>query len=147
MPILDRRTNQLVEDQDTRVSVGIDFPFGRQPNQDGYFKTTKTTVESVKNNIRLLLQTELGERTMQPFLGMNLRQFIFEQITPDTEFAIQDSIIETFNFWLPFVNIKDIKVISNNDYDIGRNEIKISIIFNINKDPNTLESVEVTIGE
>ena len=52
MPILDRRNNQFVEDQDTRVSVGIDFPFGRVPNQDGYFKTTKTTIESVKNNIR-----------------------------------------------------------------------------------------------
>ena len=92
MPILDRRTNQLVEDQDTRVSVGIDFPFGRQPNQDGYFKTTKTTVESVKNNIRLLLQTELGERTMQPFLGMNLRQFIFEQITEDVKVQIENKI-------------------------------------------------------
>ena len=54
MPILDRRKDRFVEDQDTRVSVGIDFPFARVPNQDGYFKTTKTTVESIKNNIRLL---------------------------------------------------------------------------------------------
>ena len=58
MPILDRRNNQLIEDKDTRVSVGIDFPFARIPNQDGYFATTKTTIESVKNNIRLLLQTQ-----------------------------------------------------------------------------------------
>ena len=54
MPILDRRNNQLIEDKDTRVSVGIDFPFARVPNQDGYFSTTKTTIESVKNNIKLL---------------------------------------------------------------------------------------------
>ena len=54
MAILNNRSNQLIEDRDTRVSVGIDFPFGRLPNGDGYFKTTKTTVESVKNNIRLL---------------------------------------------------------------------------------------------
>ena len=53
MPILDRRSNQFIEDKDTRVSVGIDFPFARVPNQDGYFSTTKTTIESVKNNIRL----------------------------------------------------------------------------------------------
>ena len=66
MPILDRRANQLIEDQDTRVSVGIDFPFARVPNQDGYFKTTKTTVESIKNNIKLLLQAEQGERVFQP---------------------------------------------------------------------------------
>ena len=43
MPILDRRNNQLIEDKDTRVSVGIDFPFARIPNQDGYFATTNLT--------------------------------------------------------------------------------------------------------
>ena len=80
MPKLDRRNNQFVEDQDTRVSVGIDFPFGRVPNQDGYFKTTKTTIESVKNNIRLLLKTEKGERLFQPNLGLALRRFLFQQI-------------------------------------------------------------------
>ena len=69
MPILDRRTNQFIEDKDKRVSVGIDFPFARVPNQEGYFATTKTTIESVKNNIRLLLQTQRGERPFQPLLG------------------------------------------------------------------------------
>ena len=75
MPILDKRKNQFIEDQDTRVSVGIDFPFARVPNQDGYFATTKTTVESIKNNIKLLLQTEQGERVFQPSLGMNLKRY------------------------------------------------------------------------
>ena len=51
MPILDRRTKQLIEDKDTRVSVGIDFPFARVPNQDGYFKTTKTI--TVKRSSRV----------------------------------------------------------------------------------------------
>ena len=46
MPILDRRNNQFIEDKDTRVSVGIDFPFAIVPNKDGYFVTTKTTIES-----------------------------------------------------------------------------------------------------
>ena len=51
MPILDRRKDRFVEDQDSRVSVGIDFPFGRVPNSgDGYFKTSKTTIDAIKNN-------------------------------------------------------------------------------------------------
>ena len=92
MPILDRRKDRFVEDQDTRVSVGIDFPFARVPNQDGYFKTTKTTVESIKNNIRLLLQTEQGERVFQPALGMNLKRLLFEQITEDTRVQIENNL-------------------------------------------------------
>ena len=144
MPILDRRTNQLVEDQDTRVSVGIDFPFGRQPNQDGYFKTTKTTVESVKNNIRLLLQTELGERTMQPFLGMNLRQFIFEQITEDVKIQIENNIVDVFETWLPFVELRDIEI-SSNSVTEDRNKISINIVFSIKRASNSTESVGVVL--
>ena len=107
MPILDKRKNQFIEDQDTRVSVGIDFPFARVPNQDGYFKTTKTTVDSIKNNIKLLLQTEQGERVFQPNLGMNLKQLLFEQITEDTTIEIENNIVDTFQRWLPFVDLRE----------------------------------------
>jgi len=110
MPILDKRKNQFIEDQDTRVSVGIDFPFARVPNQDGYFKTTKTTVESIKNNIRLLLQTEQGERVFQPNLGMGLKRLLFEQITEDTTIQIENNIVDVFETWLPFVELKDIQI-------------------------------------
>ena len=132
MPILDRRTNQLVEDQDTRVSVGIDFPIGRQPNQDGYFKTTKTTVESVKNNIRLLLQTEQGERAFQPFLGMGLKRFVFEQITEDVKIQIENDIVDVFETWLPFVELRDLQIGSEAS-DTDKNRISIEIVFNIKK--------------
>ncbi len=74
MPILDRRKDRFIEDQDTRVSVGIDFPFGRVGNGDGYFKTTKTTIDSIKNNIKLLLQTKQGERVFQPNFGYGFKK-------------------------------------------------------------------------
>ena len=143
MPILDRRKDRFVEDQDTRVSVGIDFPFARVPNQDGYFKTTKTTVESIKNNIRLLLHTESGERVFQPNLGMNLKQFLFEQITEDTSIQIENDIVNVFETWLPFVELRDIQINTDNQ---DRNQIDINIVFNIKRAPSSLESVQVTLG-
>ncbi len=142
MPILDRRNNQLIEDKDTRVSVGIDFPFARIPNQDGYFATTKTTIESVKNNIRLLLRTQKGERMFQPNLGMGIRRFLFEQITEDTQVQIENDIVDTFATWLPFVELREINVdLSEQD----RNKINIKIVFNIKRAPNTIESVGVVL--
>ena len=138
MPILDRRTNQFVEDQDTRVSVGIDFPIARVGNGDGYFKTTKTTVESIKNNIRLLLQTEQGERVFQPSLGMNLKRLLFEQITEDTTIEIENNIVDTFERWLPFVDLKDIQINSDN------NQVNIDITFSIKRSSASLETVSVT---
>ena len=142
MPILDRRKDRFVEDQDTRVSVGIDFPFARVPNQDGYFKTTKTTVESIKNNIRLLLHTESGERVFQPNLGMNLKQFLFEQITEDTSIQIENNIVDVFETWLPFVELRDIQINTDNQ---NKNQIDINIVFNIKRAPSSLESVQVTL--
>ena len=142
MPILDRRNNQFIEDKDTRVSVGIDFPFARIPNQDGYFATTKTTIESVKNNIRLLLQTQKGERMFQPNLGMGIRRFLFEQITEDTQVQIENDIVDTFATWLPFVELREIDVdLAEQD----QNKINIKIVFNIKRAPNTIESVGVVL--
>ena len=143
MPILDTRVNQLIEDQDTRVSVGIDFPIARVPNQDGYFKTTKTTVESIKNNIRLLLQTERGERVFQPNLGMNLRRLVFEQITENTTIEIENDIVDTFETWLPFVELQDINVNTDSTGDV--NKIDINITFNIKRVPGSTESVQISL--
>ena len=143
MPILDRRKDRFVEDQDTRVSVGIDFPFARVPNQDGYFKTTKKLFKIIKNDIRLLLQTERGERVFQPNLGMNLRRFLFEQITEDTPIQIENDIVDVFETWLPFVELRDIQINTDNQ---DRNQIDINITFNIKRAPSSLESVQVTLG-
>ena len=142
MPILDRRNNQFIEDKDTRASVGIDFPFAIVPNKDGYFATTKTTIESVKNNIRLLLQTQKGERVFQPNLGMNIRRFLFEQITEDTQVQIENDIVDTFATWLPFVELREIDIDTSNQ---DKNQINIKIVFNIKRAPNTIESVGVVL--
>ena len=145
MPILDRRKDRFIEDQDTRVSVGIAFPFARVPNSgDGYFKTSKTTIDAIKNNIKLLLKTERGERVFQPFLGMNLKRFVFEQITEDTKIQIENDIVDTFETWLPFVELRDIEIITNSITE-DRNKININIVFNIKKAPTSLESVGVVL--
>ena len=140
MPILDRRKDRFVEDQDTRVSVGIDFPFGRVPNGDGYFKTTKTTIDSIKNNIKLLLQTNQGERLFQPNLGMNLRNLLFEPMTEDLTIQIENNIVDVFERWLPFVELRNIDIENKNELS----QTKINIEFNIRRAPNSLESVQVT---
>jgi|TARA_B100000287_G_scaffold434279_1_gene498321 phage baseplate assembly protein W len=140
MPILDRRTKQFIEDKDTRVSVGIDFPFSKIPNGDGYFTTTKTTIDSVKNDIKLLLQTEQGERVFQPTLGIGLRRLLFEQMTSDIIIQIENNIVDAFERWLPFVELRDIQV--NNKSE--NNQVDINIVFNLNRTPNSIESVQVT---
>ena len=84
---------------------------------------------------------------MQPSLGLGLRRFLFEQYTPDLKLAVQNEITDMINYWLPFVEIKDLQVSMGPDTAVGRNTMGIKVDFNITRDPNTLESVQVEIGE
>ena len=140
MPILDKRKDRFIEDQDSRVSVGIDFPFNRTAGGNGLFNTTETTIDAIKANIQLLLQTNQGERLFQPNLGVNLRQLLFEQMTEDLQIQIENNIVDVFERWLPFVNLTNIKIERRNDVD----QTNINIEFNIRRTPNSLESVQVT---
>ena len=142
MAIRDTSRKPYIEDNDTNVKIGIDLPIRRDDGLDGFFATTSTTIEAVKNNIRNLLQTNTGERLFQPNLGLNLKSLLFEHITEDNIISIQDAILDKFEFWLPFVEVRDIQVLSrNNTTDIGANEIRVKILFNIKQDPNTLDSI------
>lgn len=129
-------------DRDEDVFIGLDFPLHRGDDRSGNFASTLTTLEAVKVNVRNLLQTELGERVMQPNLGVRIRQFLFEPFTEDVRVAIQNSIIDTFSIWLPFVTISALDVEMSDT-----NTLKISVEFVLNRDPTTTESVQVIIGE
>jgi phage baseplate assembly protein W len=141
MAIPNNRVNRFIEDQDARVSVGIKLPFGRQPGSSkGYFATTDTTLDAVKQDVRLLLMTQRGERLFQPLLGMNIRRFLFEQVTENTVVEIENDIVDTFERWLPFVNLSEINI----DLE-SKNQIRINVQFNIENAPTELESVGVVL--
>tara|TARA_A100001391_G_scaffold192145_1_gene166115 strand:- start:4 stop:447 length:444 start_codon:yes stop_codon:yes gene_type:complete len=147
LAILDTSKKPFIQDRDNNVFIGINLPFKKSEGSEGYFLSTTTTIDAVKNNVKLLLSTDKGERIFQPNLGVGLRRFLFEPITGETTLAIQNEIVDTFNFWLPFITIKDIQVETTSADGTNLNQISLNVIFNLDKDPNTLESVQVQIGE
>ena len=148
MAIKDTSKKPFIEDRDNNVFIGIDLPFRKSDGIEGWFASTTTTIESVKNNIRNLLSTHKGERYMQPNIGLNLRKFLFEQFTDELRLQIENDILDTLDFWLPFIQIKNLEVqMSSADDGIGKNTLIINVLFNITRDPNTLESVQVEIGD
>ena len=72
---------------------------------------------------------------------------LFEHITNENLIGVQDAILDKIEFWLPFVEVRDIQVLSRNDTtDIGVNQIRVKILFNIVQDPNTLDSVNLNFS-
>ena len=148
MAIKDTYKKPFVEDRDNNIFIGIDLPFRKSNGSEGWFASTTTPIEAVKNNIKNLLSTHKGERYMQPNIGLNLRKFLFEQFTDELRLQIENDILDTFNFWLPFVQVRDLQVgMAQQTSGDNNNKLIINVIFNIVRDPNTLESVQVEIGE
>jgi len=148
MAIKDTSKKPFIEDRDDNVFIGLDLPFRKSDGVEGWFASTTTTIEAVKNNIRNLLSTHKGERYLQPNIGLNLRKFQFEQFTDELRLQVENDILDTFEFWLPFVQVKDLKVEMSDATagSVNNNKLIISVVFNITRDPNTLESVQVEIG-
>ena len=147
MAIKDLSKKQYVEDRDETVFIGIDLPFRKGSGTEGWFASTTTTIDAVKNNIRNLLYTNKGERYLQPNIGLNLRNVLFEQFTEELRLQIENDILDIFEYWLPFVEVRDLQVgMTPNPNDATKNRLDITVLFNIKKDPNSLESVQVTIG-
>ena len=134
MAILDTSvTGSFNEDRDERVFIGLDLPIRKSDGVDGYFASTSTTIAAVKNNIRNLLLTNKGERFLQPNIGLNLRRYMFEQMNDDTIESVRLEIVDTLKIWLPFVEIRDLRVGTNETDSIGKNKLNIFVLFNIKK--------------
>ena len=149
MAIINNSIKKYTQDENKNVKIGIDYPVNLNiSGSDGYFQATTTTIQAVKTNIINLLNTNQGERLMQPNLGLNLKKYLFEQYTTELRDRIRNEIFDIFKFWLPFVKIQKLEIsMSGINSDIGKNTMNISMDFNITRDPSTFESIEITIGE
>ena len=141
MAILDKSKNNFVVDRDDFKSIGLKLPLVLD---NGTLASTKTTLDAVKQNVINLLNTELGERVMQPKLGVRLKQFLFEPFTENVILQIKDVIIESMNYWLPFVVINDIQVEMS---ESEKSTMNIGINFSLKKDPDKHESIQIIVGE
>lgn len=113
-------------------AIGITLPL---QIGDTAFNQSFTTLEQVKTNIKSVLLTKKKERLMQPLLGSGLQEILFEQNTTDIEAKIEDTVVETLNIWLPYVNVDSI-IVERDDSTIDSNRINVSLQFTYNNNTN-----------
>ena len=88
--------------------IGLKLPMGY--SETGYFKQTKTTLQQAKYNIINLIKTIPGERLGQPEFGSNLHTILFEPMNEDFSDILEDAVRTSIEKWLPYINIKRIKI-------------------------------------
>ena len=77
---------------------------------------------------------------MQPDFGSDLRALLFEQDTEDFIDRIQLAIEEAISTWLPYINIEEANVITD---ESNPNRVKIDIDFSLNYEPDRFDSVNL----
>ena len=83
---------------------------------DGPYLLNKTVEEATKQNLKNLVLTQPGERVMDPFFGVGIRSFLFEQDNQFLEESIREVIGSQVSSYLPHVEILDIS--------FGRNKLE-----------------------
>tara|TARA_A100001201_G_scaffold3475_4_gene7920 strand:+ start:3600 stop:4193 length:594 start_codon:yes stop_codon:yes gene_type:complete len=94
--------------------VGSDY---KVSNASGgsVFALSFTTEQQAISNLKNLLATSRGERLMQPLFGTRIREAVFQPNTLNLEEFIRETITESINKWLPYINLGDVDIIRNID--------------------------------
>ena len=121
--------------------IGITLPL--QIGNTGFTQSYKT-IDQVKTNIKSLLLTRQQERVMQPFLGSGLNNLVFDFNDEELANKIEETINESIQRWLPFVNVDRIDV-EQTDVLRDQNRVNVSITFSIDGSAN-LETIFLPIG-
>jgi phage baseplate assembly protein W len=78
----------------------------------------KTLKQMTRQNLKMIILTSPGERIMYPKFGVGLRRYLFMNNTSRTLSDIKRKIEEQVRIYLPTVNIRSIKFLSENGEEI-----------------------------
>ena len=82
------------------------LPLTLDPNNG--LANNQTILETVQQNLKMLLLTSPGERVMDPLFGVGIKRFLFEQNNSTTHSQIKAKIKIQVAEYMPFIEIEEI---------------------------------------
>jgi phage baseplate assembly protein W len=108
------------------ASLSVKLPLSRDVSDGfGMIKSFKTLI---KQNFKMLLLTDPGERVMEPEFGVGIKKYLFENFTQSTFNKIERDILDQTNIYLPIVQIREVNFASSNEND---NTLNVKITYAI----------------
>jgi phage baseplate assembly protein W len=127
------RVNPL--DLQKNIVIGVSLPF----NAKGVFNKTYSTKDQIKSNLINLLLTDKGERIMNPEFGADLRRSLFDNITQSNIDLLQTKIIDAINIFIPEIELINVVVEPNIDYNTLTVTIDYRLIISNTPDQVTVQ--------
>jgi len=99
---------------------------------DGAYALNKDLKSVIKQNFKMLLLTNPGERIMDVDYGIGVKTLLFEQRTSQQIAIIKGQILRKTNKYLPFIQINSIDMLTAEEIsDLDENSIAVSIDYSI----------------
>jgi phage baseplate assembly protein W len=96
----------------------------------------------IKNDLLQLLLTVPGERVHRPTWGVNLRDFVFEQLTEADLLILREDMLEAIGNYETRIVVRTLNLIP----DEANNGLVISLVFSLVNDPRRLISISKLIN-
>ena len=98
--------------------------------EDGPYQMNKNLKDVVKQNLKMLLLTNPGERIMNPDYGIGVKRLLFENRTETASSIDYRLIIESqLKKYLPFILVDSFEIFDDTPENL--NSIAIQLVYNI----------------
>ena len=115
--------------------MGVNLKFPLRAFRKGFFEMNNTTLDAVREDIKILLLTKKGERVINPTIGTNIPILLGELFEPikknEMEARIGAEIRDALESWMPFVRMDSIEIFTTDNPPIGTNINENDILVNM----------------
>jgi phage baseplate assembly protein W len=118
----DRRPRVVYEDEYTYKDLDFDLEMGRLVGNFPENKSKNTTdladlrdIAAIKQSIKNIFNTKPGEKLLNPDLGMDLSNFVFENISEQTADLLARTILKGLAVQEPRVELTHLQVIGDQE--------------------------------
>jgi phage baseplate assembly protein W len=126
-------------------TYGFAYPLTKNLNAGWFSK--ESGIELIKNNLKQLLSTDLGERVLLPRYGLNLKKYLFQPMDEQLFETIKREILGTMSRYANNVTVLKLKVLPWDSYGLeGLQALQIILSVQLKESEGTVFEVGVKIG-
>jgi hypothetical protein len=113
---------------DAKAFLGRGWAYPVQVGASGRDVLQAEHEEDIRQAVRIILETDRGERVMRPDFGAGLNDFVFEPINTTTLSLIRHRVEEALIAWEPRIRVEEVEVKRLPDTAAG---IEISVEYRV----------------
>lgn len=115
---------------------GFQFPFGVDPSTSRV--AMSSAEDNIRESIRLILRTNIGERVMLPEFGTSAGDFLFSDSSAERVSSLESSVREALEQWEPRISDVEVSAVDNGG---SRNMVELNIRYTVRMTNNRFNMV------